>query len=169
MKRIFALMLSCLFLLTWSALGEDAPPLTLRVYVNDPCGGCGSGTPGCGECDEMGRLHGIVKDALGDRLYDGTMTYLMPNCRTSALRDEYRRRFEEFAVSEELYGIFPTAFLTRSDGSGVYLVGEALLPALSEAVDAMERGDDPGEIQQWIDALSAENAEAAANTESAAP
>ena len=151
MKRIFALLLIGLTLLLSCALGEEVPPLTLRVYVNDPCGGCGSGTPGCGECDEMGRLHGIVKGALGDRLYDGTLTYLMPNCRMPATRDEYRRCFEDFAIPEELYGIFPTVFLTREDGSGVYLVGEALLPALSEVVDAMERGDDPGELQLWID------------------
>lgn len=151
MKRAISALLVVMMLFAGWALSEEVPPLRLRIYVVDRCGGCGTDGPGCGDCAEMGRLHGIVKEALGDRLYDGSMEYTMPNCRTVVLLDEYKQVARDFGVYDDLYGYFPAAFITRTDGSGVFVVGEGMLSSLDEVIDAFERGDSVEDIQKWVD------------------
>ena len=83
MKRAMSILLACILMLAWCTLGEETEPLQLRIFVYDRCGGCGADGPGCGNCDEIGRLHGIVKETLGDRL---TVTHVHDN---NGLDDEH--------------------------------------------------------------------------------
>lgn len=153
MKRMMSILLAGILMLAWCALAEETEPLQLRIFVYDRCGGCGADGPGCGDCDEIGRLHGIVKGVLGDRLYDGSLNYTMPNCRIIVLLDEYKQYCQDFGVYDDLYGYFPAAFIIRPDGSGVFMVGEEMLSSLGEVIDAFERGDSAEEVQKWIDNL----------------
>lgn len=153
MKRIIlALVAIWAFVFAGTALAETQAPLQLRIFVYDRCGGCGADGPGCGDCDELARLHAIVKDVLGDKLYDGSLDYTMPNCRMLLLLEEYEQYIANYHVYDELYGIFPAAFVLRSTGDGVFLIGEDALHWLDEVVEALERGDRTEEVQAWIDA-----------------
>ena len=156
MKRAMSILLACILMLAWCTLGEETEPLQLRICVYDRCGGCGADGPGCGNCDEIGRLHGIVKETLGDRLYDGSMLYTMPNCRVLVVLEEYKQYCKDFGVYDELYGYYPAAFILRPDGSGVFAVGEEMMTSLGEIIDAFERGDSTEEIQKWVDDRRAE-------------
>ncbi|MGI6173036.1 MAG: hypothetical protein ACOYI8_03955 [Christensenellales bacterium] len=157
MKRILIALLVCAVCFACGAFAEEqGSPLKLRVFVYDRCGGCGADGPGCGDCDEVWRLHAIVKGALGDRLYDGSLEYTMPNCRMLLLLDEYEQYCDTYGVYDDLYGLFPAAFVLREDGSGVFAVGEGLLASIDVVIDAFERGDSAEDIQAQIDALYAE-------------
>ena len=137
-------------------LGLDIQPhegvdVELVVFLFDKCGGCGTDNPGCGNCKEMVKFHGIIKESLGDRLYDGTIYYAMHNCRielNDAMYDEY---FKRYGISEDLYGYRPAAFIGTPDG-GLYLLGEQMLPYVQKYIDKYLEGGDLEAVQEEINA-----------------
>lgn len=159
MKRIVGMILLCMALLNgisaWAEVEEDVPPIELKAYVFDLCGGCGADGPGCGNCSEIVRYHGIFKGQLGDQLYDGTMIYRMVNCRLVVNRDAYTACFEELELDQSLYGMFPTVFIGCESGT-VHLVGESMLEYAGAVVDALKQGDDAAQVQTWVDEVFAE-------------
>lgn len=131
--------------------------LQLTIFVLDLCGGCGVDSPGCGNCQDIVKYHGIIKSQLGNRLYDGTIHYLMPNCRILANEDNYFAHFESYGVHAELYGYRPAIFI--GDGAtGIYLIGEQMLGYVGEYVDkflACEDAEAIAALQIEIDELRA--------------
>lgn len=159
MKRFVGMILVCLALLNGicglAEVEEEAPPIELKAFVFDLCGGCGADGPGCGNCREIVRYHGIFKGQLEDQLYDGTMVYRMLNCRLVVNRDAYTDCFEELELEQPLYGMFPTVFIS-CEGDTVHLVGESMLEYVGAVVEALKQGDDAAEIQTWVDEVFSE-------------
>ena len=124
-------------------------PVLLTVYIYDRCGGCGVNSPGCGDCKDIQKYHGIVKKQLGDRLYDGTIVYRMYNMRLLAYQTEDEDRGARYGVPAELREIRPMTYIGAAD-SGLYLPGEALLPYVGEMLDRYEGGENLADIQKDI-------------------
>ncbi len=141
---------------TATAESAEAPELSLFLY--DACGGCGVDSPGCGNCEEMVRYHGILKKQLGDALYDGGLRYSMINYRYLGSADMYARYYEEYKVREDLYGILPIVFLGYPD-DGVFIWGETGLDIVGEMVQLYKEGMPRLELQAHIDALLQEGEE----------
>lgn len=161
-KRVFLILLAAalaalpaLAATSTLDLGLDIQPhegvdVELVVFLFDKCGGCGTDNPGCGNCKDMVKFHGIIKESLGDRLYDGTIYYAMHNCRVElndAMYDEY---FKRYGIPEDLYGYRPATFIGTPDG-GLYLLGEQMLPYVQKYIDMYLEGGDLAEIQADID------------------
>ena len=135
-------------------LGLDIQPhegvdVEMVIFLFDKCGGCGTDNIGCGNCKDMVKYHGIIKEALGDRLYDGTIYYAMHNCRielNDAMYDEYYKRY---GISEDLYGYMPATFIGTPDG-GLYLLGEQMLPYVQKYIDMYLEGGDLEAVQEEI-------------------
>ena len=161
-KRIILILLALVFaalpalaLTSTLDLELDIQPhegvdVELVVFLFDKCGGCGTDNIGCGNCKDMVKFHGIIKEQLGDRLYDGTIYYAMHNCRielNDAMYDEY---FKRYGIPEELYGYQPATFIGTPDG-GLYLIGEQMFPYVQKYIDMYLEGGDLEEIQKEID------------------
>lgn len=134
-----------------AAMEKTGGTVELYVFLDDPCGGCGVDNPGCGNCEVIVRYHGIIKRQLGERLYDGTITYRMLNCRMEAHYEIYEKFFDDYGVYEELRGYLPTVFI-GTEGKGVFMVGEESLEYVGEVLNAYADGTDTAEIQTEIDA-----------------
>jgi len=121
------------------------------IYLFDQCGGCGVDSPGCGNCKNMDRIHAEIKNQFGNRLYDGTMRYIMRNCRTEAYDREYDVLYTTFNIPEELYGVMPAVFISRDGVYGVFLLGEECIPYAQEYFDkylACETDEDIEALRQ---------------------
>ena len=149
--KALALVVTALLLtqIPAAASVRRASPVLLRVYLYDRCGGCGSNTPGCGDCKDTQKDHGIIKKQLGDRLYDGTITYRMLNCRLLVNNAECGDWAARYGVPEEYLNIRPLTFIGTED-SGIYLPGIQMLPYIGEMVDRYEGGDNISDIQNDI-------------------
>jgi hypothetical protein len=153
MHRIMATILICLAIvympLPLGAETIDATPLDLIVFLYDGCGDCGVNSPGCGDCQEIVRYHGIIKKQLQNKLYT-SVTYRMLNCRMLHNKEAYEQFFNDYEVEEKLYGHLPTTFIGHGK-HGVYLVGEPMLAYVGKVIEAYERSEDIMAIQAWID------------------
>lgn len=156
-RRIWTLFLA--LLLTAASLpcfalaaGEEVPgeaPVDLYVFLWDRCGGCGVDAPGCGECRDTERFHLSIKDQLGTKIYDGSVTYRMLNCRYEEFRVQFAEFSESYGVREEWKDLLPAVFIGR-EGSGVYMTGEEAIGDIGEILTAYEAGEDPEALQQRI-------------------
>jgi hypothetical protein len=124
-------------------------PVLLTVYIYDQCGGCGVDGPGCGECKESVKCHGIIKEQFGGRLYDGTIEYRLLNCRINAHEAARAARGEIYGVPDGLRHIRPVTYIGDENG-GLYLPGEALLPYAAEMLDRYINGAELNETQNEI-------------------
>lgn len=134
-----------------SPLPEPSPaaerePVPLTVFVDDPCGGCGAEGRGCGDCENILRVHGAVKLQLGDSLYDGTFDYSMLNTQRSDLFQRYLGMAEDFGIPDELRNSLPAVFI-GADGHGVYLMGEDAISLLEALAERFLAGEDPAALQ----------------------
>ena len=120
--------------------------MDLYVFLWDRCGGCGVDAPGCGECRDTERYHLSIKEQLGDRMYDGTLTYRMLNCRYEEFRQQYAQFQESYGVQTEWHDLLPAVFIGR-DGSGVYMTGEAAIADVGEVLAAYEAAADDEALQ----------------------
>jgi len=132
-----------------ASVGQKRGPVLLTVYLYDRCGGCGVDSPGCGDCKDIVKYHGIIKRQLGDRLYDGAIVYRMLNCRLLAYDGACGERGARYGVPHEIQYIRPMTYIGAED-SGLYLPGEALLPHIGEMLDRYAAGEDMGVIQKDI-------------------
>jgi hypothetical protein len=132
-----------------ASVQEKPGPVLLTVYLYDKCGGCGVNSPGCGDCKDIVKYHGIIKKQLGDRLYDGTITYRMLNCRLLVYNDACSERAKLYGAPEDIQNVRPLTFIGAED-SGLYLPGTALLPYVGEMLDRYIAGEDIGNIQKDI-------------------
>ena len=130
---------------------KSAYDVELYVFLFDKCGGCGVDSPGCGNCQDIARYHGIIKGQLGNRLYDGTILYRMLNCRLEASDRSYEAYYAAYGIPQDLYGYLPTIYIGTPEG-GVYLVGEKMLDYVGEYLDKYLASDDLAALQQEIDA-----------------
>jgi hypothetical protein len=130
---------------------ERVYDVEMYVFLFDKCGGCGVDSPGCGNCQDIVRYHGIIKGQLGNRLYDGTILYRMLNCRLEVNDHSYDAYYAAYAIPQDLYGYLPTVFLGTPEG-GVYLVGEKMLDYVGEYLDKYLTSDDLAALQAEIDA-----------------
>lgn len=167
LKRLImvALLAAMAFLSTEGAMtgaSSEAPEaqdaahaVELTVFLFDNCGGCGTDSPGCGNCQDIVRYHAIIKEQLGDRLYDGTIKYRMYNCRIEAYDRMYDGYHEAYGMPQELYGYLPCVFIGDAEG-GVWLASEVMLDFVGEYLDKYLESDDLAALQQEIDAARAE-------------
>ena len=118
------------------------------VYVYDPCGGCGVGQ-GCGECTELGRYNAMVMNQLGSLFSDGYVVYRMHNSRILHFEENRIARSKRYGIPEELRLIWPTVFIGTED-SGLYLLGEELMPYIREILDRFMDGEDVEGLQREI-------------------
>ncbi len=126
-------------------------PVELTVYVYDLCGGCGGGVaPGCGDCEATIEYHGALSRALGDHLYDGSITYRMPNARMRDRLLEYEEFAAEMGIDEVRYAYFPAVFITQNR-KGFYMVGEAAFYDTVEFLEAYMNGAPVAELQAEAD------------------
>lgn len=135
---------------------QPAAPAPLTIFLVDKCGGCGVDSPGCGNCEDTVIYHGVVKEQLGDRLYNGSIEYRMLNCKmlaNDALADEYA---EAFDVSDDVRKRLPLIFIGEA-GNGVYIFGEEGLSIIAEVMDKYQAGMDTEALQQEIDTWRAEH------------
>ena len=142
------------------ATAEGVPVPELCLFLYDACGGCGVDSPGCGNCEEMIRYHGILKKQLGDALYDGGLRYSMINYRYLGSDELYARYYEDYKVYEDLYGVLPIVFLGYPD-DGVFIWGEPGLSIVGEMVQLYKDDTPSAELQTHVDTLllQAEKAE----------
>jgi hypothetical protein len=129
---------------------EKVYDVELTVFCFDQCGGCGVDSPGCGDCQDITRYHGIIKGQLGNRLYDGTMLYRILNCRLEANDRAYDAFSAAYAIPQELYGYLPVVFI-GDETQGVYLIGEPMMDYVGEYLDRYLTGEDVATIQADID------------------
>jgi len=120
----------------------------LIVYVYDPCGGCGVGQ-GCGECTEMARYAAMVVSQLGSLFRDGYVDYRMRNARIPSAEESRIARSKSYGIPEDLRYIWPTVFI-GSEESGIYLLGEEMMPYIREMLDRYKDGEDAKTLQQEI-------------------
>ena len=130
------------------ALSEPRQPL-LIVYVYDPCGGCGAGVQGCGECLEMARINVMVINQLGSLFRDGYVEYRIHNSRSRYFEENRLARAERYDIPDDLQNIWPTVFIGTED-SGLYLLGEDLMPYIREMFDRYMSGEDAEALQREI-------------------
>ena len=129
---------------------ESTYDVEMYVFLFDTCGGCGVDSPGCGDCQDIVRYHGIIKSQLGNRLYDGTILYRVLNCRLEANDRMYDAYSAAYGVPQDLYGYLPTVYLGTPEG-GVYLVGEKMLDRVGEFLDKYLASTDLFALQAEID------------------
>ena len=126
-------------------------PVELTVYVYDLCGGCGGGVaPGCGDCEATIEYHGALTRAFGDHLYDGSITYRIPNARMRDKLLEYEEFAAEMGVDEVRYAYFPAVFITQNR-KGFYMVGEEAFYDTVEFFEAYINGTSVAELQAEAD------------------
>ena len=128
---------------------EAEEPVDLYIFLWDRCGGCGVDVPGCGECRDTERFHLSVKDQLGARLYDGSLTYRILNCRYEENREKFEKFSTDYNVAEAWFDYLPAVFIGRN-GSGVYMVGEDAIEDVGATLDAYLGGEDLEELQQAL-------------------
>lgn len=133
---------------------ERTYDVELTVFCFDLCGGCGVDSPGCGNCQDIVRYHGIIKGQLGNRLYDGTMLYRILNCRLEANDRSYDAYYAAYGIPQELYGYLPVVFIGDEE-HGVYLGGEPMLDYVGEYLDRYLAGEDLATLQAEIDEVRA--------------
>jgi hypothetical protein len=129
--------------------GAEAESVLLTVYIYDRCGGCGDNNPGCGECVETLRYHGIINEQLGDRLYGGPIVYRLFNCRLDAHEEARVTRGKSYGVPESLLHIRPMIYI-GDEAEGVYLPGEALIAYAGEMLDRYVAGESMESIRNDI-------------------
>ncbi|MDI9519706.1 MAG: hypothetical protein QM308_00895 [Bacillota bacterium] len=138
MKRILiALLLLCL--LMPGALAQESAkkePLTLRVYLYDPCGGCASADAGCRDCAVITQV--LDRLIIQNRaLYDeGALIIKVRNLMYETVYKEYQGYLKGFGLSEDVLRN-PPLYLVGEPGWGKALSGEAnegQLPGLIEEV-----------------------------------
>jgi hypothetical protein len=126
-----------------------AGPVLLTIYLYDQCGGCESEGPGCGRCKDMDRVQGAVRSQLGDRLYDGSIEYRTFNSRTRVHFIGHIERCERYGVPADMQNIQPAAFI-GADESGLYLLGDGLMPYIREMLDRYIAGENIHIIQDDV-------------------
>ena len=124
----------------------ESTPVLLTIYLFDQCGGCETEGPGCGQCKVMDRIQGAVRAQLGDRLYDGSIEYRTFNSRTKTHALGLVERRKLYGVPDEFASVIPITFIGTGE-SGLYLLGDALIPYIGEMLDRYIGEDDIEAIQ----------------------
>ena len=141
-KRCLALMvILALCMLGTGTVAEEATPTDIIIFLFDRCGGCGVDSPGCGECKDILKAHGVVKEQLGDRIYDGTLTLRLYNCRYKEYREMLAEYLATYAVEDEFLDMLPMTFIGSKEG-GIYLPGQDGIESICEMLDRYLAGED---------------------------
>ncbi len=170
MKRCLIIFLMLCLLLPGLALMEKTPkkePLTLRVYLYDPCGGCASADAGCRDCAVITQiLDRLIQQNRG--MYEqGDLVIKVRNLMFATVYKEYEAYLKGFNLPPDVLRD-PPLYLIGEPGWGKTLSGEeneGQLPALIKDVrdsmpedaawrrDTLEgqtllapRSDDPNDI-----------------------
>ena len=140
MKRLLALMLSCLLLLPMlPALAEQAgekQPLVVRVYLFDPCGGCASADAGCRECAVVTKVFDRLVKAFRPLVDSGELQFLVRNLMYEQIRKERNTYLKGFGVDSSAEPLSPQ-YIVGEPGWGLLLLGESREAELPEAIDTV--------------------------------
>lgn len=159
-RKLLPVILMCL-LVIWQAhpllAAEEQAPLTLRVYLFDPCGGCASSDTGCRECEvETAVLYRLMARFKAE-LDAGRLQIRMRNLLYEPVQKEHQGYLRAFDALDTPRSQSPT-YVLGEPGWGAILFGEDQEPLLLEAArtvmarmpsDAAWRRE-PGEGQDFV-------------------
>ncbi len=137
-KALVLLMIFCLLLPVLGQMEQAAQkePLTLRVYLYDPCGGCASADAGCRDCAVVTLILDRLIVQNRARYEDGSLIIKVRNLMFDTVYKEYQAYLKGFGLTEAVLKT-PPLYLIGEPGWGEYLAGEdneGQLPALIEQV-----------------------------------
>ncbi len=126
----------CMFFVGILALGEETP-VSLSVYLYDPCGGCEGVRPGCGECDIEIAVSNRIGNMLRNGLNEGWVKLQLYNVLDEAADERYKQELARFGAAGH-ENRFP-AFIVGEAPEAIFFSGEDGYAMLGQAVE-MVRG-----------------------------